>query len=109
MNEPDNFGDYLRKLIKDANMTQFEFYTALGIKKPYFYDILSGRANPPPPELQFKALRILNASDSTKKRFFDLAAKARGDMPADVAKWVIDNPEAIESIRDGMKRKAQEE
>ena len=26
-----------------------KFYTALGIKKPYFYDILSGKVNPPPP------------------------------------------------------------
>lgn len=102
MSENISFGDYLKTLIKDAGMTQHEFYTALGIKKPYFYDILSGRTNPPPPELQFRAMEILNADGETQKHFFDLAAKGRKDMPADIAKWMIDNPKAIESIRNGM-------
>ena len=62
----------------------------------------SGRTNPPPPELQFRAMEILNADGETQKQFFDLAAKGRKDMPADIAKWVIDNPKAIESIRNGM-------
>ena len=51
----NTFGNYLRYLIKKAGMTQTQFYTALGITKPYFYDILSGKVSPPPPELQFKA------------------------------------------------------
>lgn len=102
MSENISFGDYLKKLIKDAGMTQHKFYTALGITKPYFYDILSGRVNPPPPELQFRAMEILKADSDARKLFFDLAAKGRKDMPADVAKWVIDNPKAIESIRNRM-------
>ena len=104
MSENISFGDYLKKLIKDAGMTQLEFYTALGITKPYFYDILSGRVNPPPPELQFRAIEILNADSDSRKLFFDLAAKGRKDMPADIAKWVSDNPKAIESIRNRMEQ-----
>ena len=75
------FGEYLKELIKAAGMTQTEFYTALGIKKPYFYDIVSGRVNPPPHSLQFKAMEILKADEETKEKFFDLAATGRGDMP----------------------------
>ena len=104
MSENISFGDYLKKLIKDAGMTQHEFYTAPGITKPYFYDILSGKVNPPPPELQFRAMEILNADSDSRKLFFDLAAKGRKDMPADIAKWVIDNPKAIESIRNRMEQ-----
>lgn len=37
------FGVYLKQLIKSANMMHTEFYTALCIKKLYFYDIMSGR------------------------------------------------------------------
>ena len=92
------FGNFLKSLIKDAGMTQCEFYSELGIKKPYFYDILSGRVNPPPLELQFKAMEILNASEDTRKEFFDLAAKGRGDFPADIAKAVSSNPSAIAQI-----------
>ena len=41
-----SFGEYLRQLIKDSGITQHKFYTELGIRKPYFYDILAGRTNP---------------------------------------------------------------
>jgi len=83
-------------------MTQTEFYTLLGITKPYFYDILGGRANPPSHKLQFKALEILKANNSSRKIFFDLAAKARGDTPADISKWIYENPSAVENIRESM-------
>lgn len=109
MSENISFGEYLKVLIKDAGMTQYDFYTSLGIKKPYFYDILSGRTNPPPSKLQFKAMEILNADKETQNHFFDLAAKERGDIPADIANWVIDNPEAIESIRNEMNHFLTEE
>ena len=44
------FGEYLVTEIKAAGMSQEEFYTAVGIAKPYFYDILT--ASPPPIDLQ---------------------------------------------------------
>ena len=37
-----SFGEYLRQLIRDSGITQHKFYTELGIRKPYFYDILAG-------------------------------------------------------------------
>jgi len=99
MRSESEFGELLKSLIKDAGMTQFDFYTQLGITKPYFYDILSGRVNPPPPELQFKAMDILKTDNATRKKFFDLAARGRGDFPADIAKAVDKNPKALDQIR----------
>ena len=44
----------------EANLSNVKFYTALGIKKPYFYDILGGKVNPPPPpNRQFAMLPLL--------------------------------------------------
>ncbi len=102
-NNKNRFGDYLKELIKEAGLTQSEFYTALSIKKPYFYDIVSGRVNPPPHPLQFKSMEILKADKKTKEIFFDLAAKERGDIPADITKLIIDNPSMVITIRDGQK------
>ena len=48
------FGAYLVGEIKKAEMSQEEFYTAVGIKKPYFYDLLT--ATPPPTVLQDKCI-----------------------------------------------------
>lgn len=98
-----SFGEYLRQLIKGSGMTQHKFYTELGIRKPYFYDILSGRTNPPPYPLQLKAMEILQASDETREIFFDLAAKGRNELPADIAQYIVKNPDALKNIRENMK------
>ena len=90
-----SFGEYLRQLIRDSGITQHKFYTELGIRKPYFYDILAGRTNPPPYPLQLKAMEILQASNETRERFFDLAA--------DIARYIDENPDALKSIREKMK------
>lgn len=97
------FGNYLRQLIKNAGMTQNEFYTALGIKKPYFYDIVSGRTNPPPYPLQLKVVEILSVDEDARERFFDLATQGRNELPADIAQYVTDNPRVLKDIRKNMK------
>ena len=97
------FGEFLKDLIKAKGMTQTDFYTAWGIKKPYFYDIVSGRVNPPPYSLQFKAMEILGVDEPTRERFFDLAAEGRKELPADIAKVVSDNPDALTNIRKKLK------
>lgn len=84
-------------------MTQHEFYTGLGIRKPYFYDILSGRTNPPPYPLQLKAMELLQASDEIREVFFDLAAKGRKEIPADIAQYIDENPDILKDIRKNMK------
>lgn len=107
MNSGPRFGEYLKQLIKEAALTQTEFYTKLGIKKPYFYDIVSGRVNPPPPPLQFKAVDILQIDKENAERFFNLAAKERGELPADITQMISDNPEAIVSIRNSLLKQKQ--
>ncbi|WMJ77843.1 helix-turn-helix transcriptional regulator [Sedimentibacter sp. MB35-C1] len=82
------FCDLLSELIKNANMTQTAFYTKLGIKKPYFYDILTGKANPPPPQRQFAMIEILEPNESNRILFFELAAQERKEVPADIAKFL---------------------
>ena len=64
------FCNLLAQMIKEANLSNVKFYTALGIKKPYFYDILSGKVNPPPPDRQFAMLRLLKSNSLSKERCF---------------------------------------
>jgi len=105
LNDDDHsFGEYLKQLIKEAGLTQSNFYTRLGIRRPYFYDIVSRRVNPPPPHLQFKALDILQAGENARELFFDLAAKERGELPADITQMVAENPDAIVSIRRSLRK-----
>lgn len=95
------FGEYLVAEIKSAGMSQEEFYTAVGIAKPYFYDILT--ASPPPIDLQNRMLSVLNTKTGENSErtntFYDLAAKERKEIPADILKLIIDNPQKMGEIR----------
>ena len=93
------FGELLSKMIKAAGITQTSFYTQLKITKPYFYDILSGKAKPPPAEKQLMIVKILNPDIETQKEFFESAACAREEPPADIWQYFIQHKELRDAIR----------
>lgn len=93
------FGNFLREMISQTKISQAAFYEAVGITKPYFYDILSGKVNPPPPDVQYKMLENLKVDDKQRKKFLNLAAEGRSEIPADIAKLITDNPRQLEKIR----------
>lgn len=93
------FGNFLREMISQTKISQSAFYEAVGITKPYFYDILSGKVNPPPPDIQYKMLENLEINEKQRRDFLNLAAKGRHEIPADIAKLITDNPRQLEKIR----------
>ena len=95
------FCNLLAQMIKEANLSNVKFYTALGIKKPYFYDILSGKVNPPPPDRQIAMLRLLNPKPEQIALFFDLAAQERNEVPADIAQ-TLKNKDLCRKLRNGI-------
>ncbi len=92
------FCDLLGQMIKEANLSNVKFYTSLGIKKPYFYDILSGKVNPPPPDRQFAMIKLLKPKPEQIELFFDLAAQERNEVPADIAQ-TLKNKDLCEKLR----------
>ena len=84
------FGKLLHAMIKESEFTYSAFYKELGIKKAYFYDIISGRTNPPPPEKLFKIIALLKPDKEMTELFFDLAAKERNEFPADLLLFIDD-------------------
>ena len=99
MDEKIKFGELLKKLIEENNMTHSKFYSELNITKPYFYDIIKSRIKPPPLELQCKILKILDVSDDNKKLFFQIAGNERNEVPGDIAYYLKENPQIAEKIR----------
>ena len=96
------FGNFLREMIKQTGISQSEFYSAVEITKPYFYDILSGKVNPPPPDVQYKMLENLNLDEQQRNEFLNLAAEGRGEVPADIAKLIADHPAKLAIIRETL-------
>ena len=93
------FGDLLREKIKQSGMSQSAFYRAVDITKPYFYDILSGKVNPPPPDVQFRMVDNLELDEDERTEFFNLAAEERKEIPADIVKLITDHSNELERIR----------
>lgn len=93
------FGNFLREMIKQAGISQAAFYSSIEITKPYFYDILSGKVNPPPPDVQYKMLENLNLDEQQRNEFLNLAAEGRGEVPADIARLIADHPLELDKIR----------
>ena len=93
------FGNFLREMIKQTGISQSAFYSTVEITKPYFYDILSGKVNPPPPDVQYKMLENLNLNEQQRNEFLNLAAEGRGEVPADIAKLIAEHPLELDKIR----------
>lgn len=97
------FGDYLKELVAQEGITHTAFYQKVGIAKPYFYEIISGKAAPPPPKMQYKILDHLETiTEYQRKRFLDLAAAGRGEVSADIAEIIMRHPENLDSVRDAL-------
>ena len=96
------FGNFLREMIKQTGISQSAFYSAVDITKPDFYDILSGKVNPPPPDVQYKMLENLNLDEQQRNEFLNLAAEGRGEVPADIAKLIADHPAKLAIIRETL-------
>jgi hypothetical protein len=86
-------------MIKQTGISQSAFYSAVEITKPYFYDILSGKVNPPPPDIQYKMLDHLEVNEQQRNEFLNLAAEGRGEVPADIARLIADHPLELDKIR----------
>ncbi len=97
--EKTAFGDFLREMIRQSGSSQSAFYSAVEITKPYFYDILSGKVKPPPPDVQYKMLEHLTCTAAQRSEFFNLAATGRGEIPADIARLISEHPSELEKIR----------
>lgn len=80
-------------------MTQEYFYNKLGIAKPYFYDIIKGKINPPPPETQIRIINILKPKKNDGKKLLDIVAKTRYEIQADIFLYLKSNESIIENIR----------
>lgn len=95
------FGKLLKEMIHTSGLTNAQFYNKLGITKPYFYEIIGDRTNPPPPDKQMLIISILNPGIKTKELFFDLAAERRNEIPADIFMYITQD-DGYKTIRRQM-------
>lgn len=88
MTNKSEYGKLLTNLIKNKNISQSQFYQDLKIKKPYFYDIISGKVNPPPMDKQIEIINYLDLKQEDVINLIDVAATAREELPLDIVLYM---------------------
>ena len=61
---------------------------------------MNSKKDPPEPKTQEKIANALELIGKDKIEFYDLAAKQRGDIPADVYMKVLNNKKIYKEIRE---------
>lgn len=95
------FGGYMREVRKAQKITLRELAKAVSKTPTYISDIENGNNKPPDKELLDDILYALKVNEfpSLRGKLYDLAAKGRDDIPADVKSFVIKNPVTITILR----------
>ena len=96
------FGEYLRALRKSKKISIRELAKQVSKTPTYISDIEKGNNRPPDENLLNSIIVALNLGDDTsqvKNKLFDLAAKERGGVSADIADFIMRDDDVRNVIR----------
>lgn len=96
-----NFGNYLRTVRQAKGISIRQLAKEVHKTPTYLSDIENGHNKPPEKELLEIIIRKLNLDDfpNVKTALFDLAAKDRNDIPADIKEHMLNNKLLFDLIR----------
>lgn len=96
------FGDYLRALRKAKKISIRELAKQVNKTPTYISDIEKGNNRPPDENLLNDIILALNLGEDSspvKNKLFDLAAKERGVVSADIAAFIMQDDDVRSIIR----------
>lgn len=96
-----NFGNYLRTIRQAKGISIRQLAKEVHKTPTYLSDIENGHNKPPEKELLVIIIQKLNLDDfpNVKTALFDLAAKDRNDIPADIKEHMLNNKPLFDLIR----------
>lgn len=101
--EPENaeFGQYLRSLRQAKKISIRQLAKAVSKTPTYISDIEKGNNKPPERELLDRIIATLHLEEfpDIRNRLYDLAAKERKDVPADIKEYLMENESILKIIR----------
>jgi transcriptional regulator with XRE-family HTH domain len=93
------FSNYLIKKRDDAHLTNSKLANIAQISAVYLGEIIKNKKKPPDKKTQYALAKALNLTDREKEEMFNLAAFERGEIPADVYDYILENNDLIGEIR----------
>ena len=105
MNEPSDFGIFLKKKRQAAHLTQDDLAASINKSGQYISNIEKGKNNAPPKPSDLKALiNILGLSDDEAKLFMEKAAADRRRLPEEQMDYLMNHRKLIELINYGIEK-----
>lgn len=95
------FGQYLRSVRQAKKISIRQLAKAVSKTPTYISDIENGNNKPPERELLDRIIAELHLEEfpDIRNRLYDLAAKERKDVPADIKEYLMENESILKIIR----------
>ncbi len=99
--ENTEFGQYLRSVRQAKKISIRQLSKAVSKTPTYISDIEKGNNKPPKRELLDRIIAELHLEEfpDIRNRLYDLAAKERKDVPADIKEYLMENESILKIIR----------
>lgn len=99
--ESVEFGQYLRSVRQAKKISIRQLAKAVSKTPTYISDIEKGNNKPPERELLDRIIAALHLKEfpDIRNRLYDLAAKERKDVPADIKEYLMENESILKIIR----------
>ena len=99
--ENAEFGQYLRSVRQAKKLSIRQLAKAVSKTPTYISDIEKGNNKPPERELLDSIIAALELEEfpDIRNRLYDLAAKERKDVPADIKEYLMENESILKIIR----------
>lgn len=99
--ENAEFGQYLRSVRQAKRISIRQLAKAVSKTPTYISDIEKGNNKPPERELMDRIIAALQLEEfpDIRNRLYDLAAKERKDVPADIKEYLMENEAILKIIR----------
>ena len=101
--KPENaeFGQYLRSVRQAKKISIRQLAKAVSKTPTYISDIEKGNNKPPERELLDRIIATLHLEEfpDIRNRLYDLAARERKDVPADIKEYLMENESILRIIR----------
>lgn len=99
--ENTEFGQYLRSVRQAKKISIRQLAKTVSKTPTYISDIEKGNNKPPERELLDRIIAELHLEEfpDIRNRLYDLAAKERKDVPADIKEYLMENESILKIIR----------
>ena len=99
--ENAEFGQYLRSVRQAKKISIRQLAKAVSKTPTYISDIEKGNNKPPERELLDRIIAALHLEQfpDIRNKLYDLAAKERKDVPADIKEYLMENESILKIIR----------